>query len=258
MKYRLPDRTVISTLILVLAAGILTGAVIMTDRRDLTSAAVVISALVLFLSGIFLFTFTKKESLDGRIASLIPIQGMINICRIAADLGITGNAWFLPGRITGETTVMQLMPVSLYKGGSLERGETFVSGPGETGILLPSSGEILMTELKTRFGLIIPDTEEELLSCIREAGEEFLEVADRIEASRSGDSIAITLHNYRLIDGCRRIGEVSPACCTMNPCPVCSLFAMILAEGKDNPVSVDRCRSELRQARVEILYTLSS
>lgn len=256
MKFRLPDNTTISTIILVCTAIILTVTVMITDRQDLTSAAVGISALILFLTGILLFAFTKQESVGNRIASLLQVQGTVNICRMAGDLGINGNAWFLPPGHTRETTVMQLMPVSSYNGGIIDTENTWISEADETGILLPPAGTILMEELKARYHLIIPDTEIELFACIREVGEDLLEIADKIEATRTGDTIVITLFNYQLIDGCHRIGEESPACCTMNPCPVCSLFAMILAEGGKRPISVERCIFYRHHARVDIHYTL--
>ena len=136
MKLPKTDNPVYSTFVLVVTAAILTAAVLLTDRKDITSAAVVLSAMILFLAGVYIFTFSKKEPIDGRISALLPVQGSINICRIVADLGLSGYSWFLPAGYTEDNTTMQYIPVSEYHGEKLTGG-TFVSGKGGSGVLLP-------------------------------------------------------------------------------------------------------------------------
>ena len=257
MKSPLADKKYLGSYILIIVAACLLLVVAFTDRRDITSAAVVISAMILFLTGIFLFTFVKRESLDDHITSLLPVQSQINICRMAADLGIMGNAWFLPGDVIGESHTMQFMPVSTYQGGLLD-GNSYVSGPGGTGILIPPAGETLMADLRSGSGLVIPDSLEEILILIKETGEELLEIVEQVQVQKTGEGIAITLGNYLLIDGCRKIAAESPACCSMNPCPICSLFGMMITEGLKRPVMIERCRPDTKGAQVEILFTVSS
>ena len=83
-----------ASLILVAAAVILVAVAILTDRRDLTSAALVISALVCLITGIFLALLSSSEPLDSRYMSLLPVQGCINLCSVCADLGISGQCLY--------------------------------------------------------------------------------------------------------------------------------------------------------------------
>ncbi|HWQ63485.1 MAG TPA: hypothetical protein VN429_03645, partial [Methanospirillum sp.] len=175
---------------------------------------------------------------------------------IIADLGIMGNSWFLPSKETGKSGSVQFIPVSTYSGGELE-GNTFVSGIGGTGVLFPPSGQTLMADLKINAGLTIPDSIDEVLLLIKEVGEDLLEIAESAKTQISGEGISIVLDNYLLIDGCRVIAAESPACCTMNPCTICSLFGMIISEGLNREVMIEQCRPDKKRARVEILFTIS-
>ncbi len=256
MKIPYINRDFLSSYILITAAAFLLLVVAITDRRDITSASVVISAMILFLCGIFLFTFSKKESIDDHISSLIPVQNQINFCTIISELGIMGNSWILPQNKTGKNCVMQFTPVSTYSGGTLQ-GDIFVSGEEGTGILVQPTGQTLISYLRKNAGLTIPDSEEEILQLIKETGEELLEIAEKINIQKTGEGISINLDNYLLIDGCRRITAESPACCTLNPCSICSLFGMIITEGLNQAVMVERCRPDKKKDRVEILFTIS-
>lgn len=256
MNSPLSDRNYLSSFILIIVAASLLLVVAITDRRDISSAAMVISAMILFLTGIFLFTFAKKESIDDHISSLIPVQNQINVCRIASYLGIMGNAWYIPGDLTDDARCVQFMPVSTYQGGILE-SKSFVSGSAGTGMVIPPAGETLMSDLRQRSGLIIPNSMDEILLLLKEIGEELLEIAEDVQVHTTGDGISISLNNYLLIDGCRKVTCESPACCLMNPCPICSLFGMIIAEGLNQAVMIERCRPEKKDARVEILFIFS-
>ena len=81
-----------AALVLVVAAAVLVAIAVLTDRRDITTAAVVISALICLLTGIFLATLSRSEPLDLQYVSLLPVQGSINLFQICAELGIQGNA----------------------------------------------------------------------------------------------------------------------------------------------------------------------
>ncbi len=89
-----------ASLVLICAAIVLVLAAVLTDRRDLTSAALVLAGLACLITGIFLVTLSGAEPLDTGYVSLLPVQGCINLCRVCADLGISGNAVFFPGPVT--------------------------------------------------------------------------------------------------------------------------------------------------------------
>ncbi|MFH0966175.1 MAG: hypothetical protein V1862_00620, partial [Methanobacteriota archaeon] len=165
---RLPlDRYFSGSFLLILLAGIFMGIAALTDRRDITTAAVILSATVLFLTGVMLFAFSKRESLDERFVSMLPVQGMINLCQVTADIGIAGSACFLPGERTGQKGVMQFMPVTTYSGGDLS-GDSFVSGTGGVGILVPPSGLALQEVLVRYHQMIVPEEQAALTIMIQE------------------------------------------------------------------------------------------
>lgn len=254
MKSPLTDRNYLSSFVLLITAGILLLTIVITDRRDMTSSAVVIAATILFLTGIFLFTFVKKEAVDGTISTLIPVQNQINICRMAADLGVKGNAWFIPKELSGTGSTMQFLPVSTYRDGEL-KGTTYVSGEAGAGILIPPAGETLKAYLMKRSSMIIPDTVPDLSQLIKEIGEELLEISNGVEVRQAGDGISIHLDNYLLIQGCREIMKESPGCCQIHPCAICSLFGSVLAEGLRQPVMIEQCRPVHTGSSVEILFS---
>lgn len=256
MKKSYINRDFLSSYILITVAALLLLVVAITDRRDITSASVVISAMILFLCGIFLFTFSKQDSIDDHISSLIPVQNHINFCTIISELGIMGNSWILPPHKTGKECIMQFIPVSTYSGGTLQ-GDIFVSGEEGTGVLVQPTGQTLISDLRKNARLVIPDSEEEVLHLIKETGEELLEIAETVNVQKTGEGFSIILDNYLLVDGCRRITTESPACCTLNPCAICSLFGTILTEGLNQAVMVERCRPDKKKNRVEILFTIS-
>lgn len=254
-----PGRYATSSLLLILTAGLCAGIVIITDRQDITSAALLVSALILFLSGILLMTFHRKESLDDQFVSHLQAQGMINLCRVAADLGLQGLSCMVPKDRTGHSCVMHLIPASVYSGELLE-GEVFVTGEGEgcAGLLLPPACNTLLQDLKNRYHMIIPDSRDELSVLIHEIIIDVMEIADNIDISWSDDSVRIRIEGFDLINGCRLMSKESPACCTMSPCVTCSLLASCITEGLDIPVRIDRCVPLKHKDTVEAVYTLLS
>ncbi|HWQ65676.1 MAG TPA: hypothetical protein VN372_02280 [Methanospirillum sp.] len=213
----------------------------------------ILSAVILFLIGILLLTFSKKESIDSRFVSLLPVQSMINLCRVSADLGIMGSAWLLPGDLCGHLKVMQFMPVTTYQGEKLE-GDSFVSGPGGIGILVPPAGETLFDILIQNHRLIIPEDREGLNILIQECVADTLEIAEKTVVSWTDDSMTIRINGYCLTDGCQRVAVESPACCTMNPCAICSLLGIFLVSMLKQPVMVERCRAEKDRDQVVVRF----
>jgi hypothetical protein len=230
------------------------GVAILTDRRDLTSAGLVISSAICLITGIFLAILSTAEPLDTRYVSRLPVQGCINLCRTCADLGIQGVGYFLP-RTEARTRTMQFIPVA-----DLEKipssGDTFVYVPGSAGMQLEPSGAPLYAEIQNRQNLVVPPDIPSLLSLIREIGEDVLEISDSVTADADGDTVTVALRNYHLIEGCVAIHAESPKCCTMYPCPVCSLFATVICEGQEKIVTVDRCTPNVKERSVTTVFRI--
>jgi len=244
-----------ASLVLVAAAVILVAVAILTDRRDLTSAALVISSMVCLVTGIFLATFSGTEPLDTRYVSLLSVQGCINLCRVCADLGMSGNACFIPAGRDGRTQIMQFIPVAGYDGSPVE-GDSFVATPHAAGLVTVPSGEPLYREIREQEHLVIPTEMPDIAGLLSEVGEEVLEIADHVTAEHDNTVITVKMEGYRLIGGCMAVSAESPKCCTTNPCPVCSLFACLLAEGTGRVVRVERCSPDADEEMVTAVFTL--
>lgn len=229
-----------AALVLMVTAVLLIVVAIVTDRRDLTSASLVISSIVCLLTGIFLLTLSGSDPLDLRYVSLLSVQDHINLCRICAELGISGNACFIPAGMNGIAQTMQFLPVSVYDGAPLPKN-SIVTGPDNAGLLTVPSGDSLLRELRLREHLVTPSDMASLKELIQEVGIEVLEIAERITVTDTEDTITLQVEGYRLIGGCHALVRESPRCCALNPCPVCSVFACLLAEGTGRIIEVERC-----------------
>ena len=244
-----------AALVLIIMAGILIATAILTDRGDFTSAALVVSGLVCLLTSIFFATLSQSDPIDLRYMSLLPVQGSINLTRACADLGIQGNACIIPKGRDGRTRTMQFLPVAVYNGAPLPM-DSFVTGPDATGLLMEPSCAPVLHLLHEREHLVIPSEMTTLHGLIQELGEEVLEVAGRVRSTNEGEIITVTMEEYRLISGCRAMTYESPRCCTANPCPICSLFATVFAEGTGNVIQVERCAPDAKHPTVSAVFSV--
>ncbi|MFA4859851.1 hypothetical protein [Methanoregula sp.] len=244
-----------AALILIAAACVLIAIAVLTNRRDITTAAVVISGVICLLTGIFLATLSRSEPLDTRYVSLLSVQGSINLSRVCADLGIQGNATIIPKGRDGRSETVQFVPVAEFKGAPSTAG-SFVTGADTAGLQIIPSGDPLFREIRDLEQMIIPEDMPAIKDLIREVAVEVLEIAERVEVTDDGDIVSVTMKNYRLINGCREISRESPRCCTAVPCPVCSLFACILAEGSGKVVQLEHCSAEPATGSVKAVFTL--
>jgi hypothetical protein len=239
MKPIILNKYTLAAILLFAAAAIFIDIALISDPGEITTAAFVIFAFIFAMTGIFTLTFSAGEPIDPHIVGILPTQGCITLCRLTNHFGMHGNAYFLPPRITGETRVMQLNPVSIDKVSVESKGSFRENGPA--GLVTTPSCELLIDDLKKRYSMVIPDNEEKLSLLIRETIEDALKFAQWVSCSWSGSMVTITLHNYSFIDGCKVITTKSPKCCAMSPCPVCSLCGVLIAEGLDKVVTLDKC-----------------
>ena len=240
MKVKLLNKYSVAAMLLMAAAAGLVVIALITSLGEFVSAAFVVSGMVCAMTGIFLLTFSGGEPIDPHFVGILPVQGCINLCRIASDLGINGNAYFLPPRLTGETRVMQFNPETSYTEGMVSAKGSFPE-TGQKGLVTVPSCDPLIQDLRQRNRLVIPTSEEQLTQLFRETAGEIFELAPKVSVRWDGSRVTITLHRYRFIDGCRLIAEGSRDCCTKNPCPACSLFGTLIAGGTDKVVTLEQC-----------------
>jgi hypothetical protein len=213
---------------------------LISNPGDIITAALVLSGMVCAMTGIFTLTFSGGEPVDPRLLGILPARGSINLCRITHYLGKHGHAYFLPPRVTGENKVMQFNPTSTYDGKQGSEGGAFRQ-KGPAGLVFTPSSDLLIQDLRKRYALIIPDNEENLTQLLRETIEDVFKFAPKLSAHWNSSSVSITFHDYSSIDGCKVIAKVSQDCCSMNPCPMCSLCGVLISEGRNKIVTLDRC-----------------
>jgi len=228
---------------------------LISNPKDITTAAFVISGMVCAMTGIFTLTFSAGEPLDSRLFGILPAQGSINLCRLTHYLGKHGHAYFIPPRITGESKVMQFNPISSYDGKQgAETGSFRQKGPA--GLVITPSCDLLVQELRKRNALVIPDNKENLSQLLRESIEDVFKFGPRVTARWLGNSVTITFHDYPSIEGCKVIAQVSTDCCPMNPCPMCSFCGAMIAEGLDKIVTLDRCTINYATRDVTAVFSI--
>jgi hypothetical protein len=229
-----------AALVLIVTAVVLVIVAVLTGRNDLISAALVLAALTCLLTGIFLSLLSTGDPVDSRYTSLLAVPGCISLSRVAADLGILGNACMIPKEVNGMSCTMQFIPVAEYDGSPLPM-DTFIATATAAGLLTLPSGYHLLRKLVQEDQLAIPGDIPSIGDLLQEVAVEVMEVADRVTVSEDDQLITVTMEEYRFLPGCRAMVAESPKCCTTNPCPVCSLYACILAEGTGKVVRLERC-----------------
>ena len=244
-----------ASLVLILAAAILVALAILTNDRDIPPAAVVLSAVICLITGIFFATLAGPEPLDHRFVGLLPVGGSISLARTAAGLGIAGNAVVLPKETDGRGQTIQFNPVASYDGGEV-RGQSFVAGGDACGLITVPAGGPLLAELQQNNQFAIPGDTAALADLIRETAVDLLEVADKARVEQGDGTITVSMEGYRLISGCRALAAESPRICSTHPCPVCSLYACILAEGLGRAVQVERCGADDEGPTVTASFSL--
>jgi len=229
-----------AALLLFAIAAVFIDLALISNPADITTAAFVICGMACAMTGIFTLTFSSGEPVDPRLMGILPAQGSINLCRLTHNLGKHGHAYFLPPRITGETRVMQFNPVSTYDGKQGNEPGSFRQ-KGPAGLVISPSCDLLVQDLKKMYTHPIPDNREHISLLLRETIEDFFKFAPRVTARWSGSSVTVTFHDYPSIEGCALIAQVTPDCCAMNPCPVCSLCGALIAEGLEKVVELKEC-----------------
>lgn len=231
-----------------LAAAVLSGGAvlfvlvgILTNRGDLTSATLVLSGVGCFVAALYLLTFSQGEPFDPRIAALLPVQGSIDLSSLCADLGVGGKGYVIPK----SGSLLHFIPVAEYHPPTPSEGQIFlIEGEGGHGIVLTPTGKPLLTLLEEKYNLVIPQGEADLLILLEEISQQVLSLAESVCAVRSGENVVMELNHYRLIDACWAINKVSPKCCSIYPCPICSLFACLLSRGTGKAVTLDHASVE--------------
>jgi hypothetical protein len=244
-----------AAILFLLIAAFFIGIALIYNLSEFIIAAFVISGMICVMMGMFMLTFSGSEPLDPNLVGFLPVQGCMNLCRIASELNIQGNAYFLPPRETGETRVMQFNPAMPYGGTSVSAQKPFPD-TGPRGLVTIPSCDPLIQRLAKRNNLVIPDNEENLMQLIRETIGEIFEFAPRVTTRMNGNTVMITFQQFRFISGCQLISQESPGCCSRSPCPACSICGVLLAAGTDKVVALETCSVSASARDINLVFRI--
>jgi hypothetical protein len=228
---------VVASLALFVAAAAALLLVALTNRSDMTSATLVLCGFACFIGGLFLLTFHRGETLPPDVAARLAPGAGIGLARIAAALGVDGDAVILPV-LGGDPVQFNPSGASGIPDGTVS--STLVVHEGSVGLSIPPPALLLWHHLRLEFGLVTPDGVEAALSAYRETLLVSLELADSVKTAIVGDDLMIEIIGYHLFDGCRILHEESPKICTMFPCAICGLAGLILVDGTGSAWIFDR------------------
>ncbi|MDD1658097.1 MAG: hypothetical protein LUQ41_06540 [Methanomicrobiales archaeon] len=203
--------------------------------------ALIVSSLGLFLTGILLLTFSRGQTPDPAVLSLLAVQHQLNTATLLSRAGCRDPPLFIPfAELDGRVAQFHALPPEAPP--CPDTGAASASHRGAPGILLPPACLPLLRELEARFHLRIPADPGRIPQVIREVAEEILEIAARVGAAVEGEEVRVDLLGFTLYPGCRAAREASPDACLQNPCTICSLLACVAvrATGREcRIVSVD-------------------
>lgn len=236
--------------LLIIAAAVLLVLAAITGRGDITTATLVLAGATCFIAGIFFLTLYKGEPLDPDLFALLPAQGTVAIATLCADLGVQGDARFVPRE---DGTVVEVIPVTEAVPRETDGDYSFITTDAGCAVRITPTCAPLLKRLQEKHALEVPGEEAGLLACITEVCDDLLEVAETTKAVRDGENIVVTLHGYRLIPGCRAVRAASPKCCTMVACPVCSLIAAIVALGTGTPTKIEHATVDEKRETLRVI-----
>lgn len=234
------DKYFFTAVLLLTAAATFVATPLIFSQGDFVTSLFVVSGLACAILGSFMVMFSGNEPLDPHLIGLLPVQVCLNLCRIASDSGINGNACFLPSRLTGDSRVLQFNPASEYHGELISAMKSFTEEK-PYGLVTVPSADPLIQDLKKRNALVIPEGLEDLSVLMSETICEVFEFAPNVTTFWDRGTVTITIHEYRFFEGCSFFRSKSPQCCTRYPCPVCSLCGTLIAEGINRVVTLDQC-----------------
>jgi len=226
ITYKAGSYVLIGVASLLLIAGLL------TDRWYYTHYTLLMLGLTGMFGGAFLFTIGRDE----RVAAQHPDQ--LSPQRLSGQ-DDHGAAVYLPPDCAGGK-VMQFIPADAAC--RSPAGETDESDyhSGRRGTLIVPQACAVLEDLKRENSLILPREYSLLMGAVREVCEDLLVIADRVDAKREGNVVALQLHNYRFFQNCASHHRKSPGSCILCPCTTCSLLACMVAEGLSSEVRLNR------------------
>ncbi|MDD4126988.1 MAG: hypothetical protein PHV39_04805, partial [Methanomicrobium sp.] len=221
------------SVILIAASIILLLIALITDRSDFTTAILIVVALADFLTGIIIIVFAESKGISPLFSSMLYAPLATGKVSLFSELNVFGDAHIIPKALAGSDETLQFNPAGEFKGFEYHNSGFSLGNENTAGIFSKPSSDSLMITLKQDFNLAIPCGEispDTLSEIFKEILCETTAFCEDVSVNENDGEYIVKLKTYALIKGCRYVRDESPKCCTVSPCPVCSLIGSIIAE----------------------------
>lgn len=216
-----------SPILLLVIAIFLIGPIFLTQRTDLPAATMVVASCACFFGAIFLMVTRAEEGIPADVAGSFSTGLMISYAQVAAELGASGPAHFIP---EGEE-VIQFNPAGDIRTIPKRRSTAIVPIPENGGIFSVPAGMPVMNRLRTTGKLSLPREIPDICTAIAEAECMLMHAAEDVQVTEEGDSVVVRFIEFRFMQACVEVSSESPKICEIAPCPPCSLAGCMLAAG---------------------------
>lgn len=245
------------SIMLIAAAVVLLLAALATDRNDFTTAMLIAVSLVNFMTGIIMITFTRSGGIHPGLSAMLYPPLIIDKTGIFSGLNVYGDAHFIPKSITGQDKALQFNPTGEYSGFNYQDSYFSTNTEDTAGIFTDPSSSSLLNSIVEDYSLKIPfrdETKDQIAGILKEVFTEITCFCENLEISESGEDFIVKMMNPALMKGCNKIRNESPKCCTVSPCPVCSLACQIITEYFNKVTVISTIKTD--QDRKEIIIIL--
>lgn len=214
-------------ILLIIIAVFLIVPVYITGRTDLPAATLVVASCACFFGAVFLMVTRPEESIPADVASFFSIGLMKSYARVAAELGASGSAHFVPD----DAGIRQFNPAGNIRKIPKPGLTAIVPEPDNGGIFSVPAGMPVMAHLQHSGKLRIPHDMPDICTAISETERDLMHAADQVGVTEEGESVVVRFSGFRFMPACEEVRSESMKICEIAPCPVCSLAGCMLAAG---------------------------
>ena len=222
-------------ILLMVIAVFLIVPVYITERTDLPAATLVVASCACFFGAVFLMVTRPEEGIPADLASFFSTGLMKSYARVAAELGASGSAHFIPDG----NKVLQFNPAGNSRRRPKPDLTAIVPEPESGGIFSVPAGMPVMAHLQRSGKLRIPHDMPDICTAISEAERDLMHAADDVEVAEEGGCVVIRFREFRFMPACEEIRSESQRICEIAPCPLCSLAGCMLAAGTGNVWNIE-------------------
>ena len=201
--------------------------VYISERTDLPAATLVVASCACFFGAVFLMVTRPEESIPTDVASFFSTGLMKSYARVAAELGASGPAHFVPD----DTGIRQFNPAGNIQKIPKPGLTAIVPEPENGGIFSVPSGMPVIAHLQHSGKLRMPHDMPDICTAISEAERDLMHAADAVQVTEEGESVVVRFSGFRFMAACEEVRSESLRICEIAPCPPCSLAGCMLAAG---------------------------